>query len=260
MKKLFRLLLALGLMLCISLTAYAEDAPAAQPTAKEPRTLTARTGIENTMWKAYAFLAQHGTAYRFDPCAVQTPADAAGAAPAEDAVAVLRLYTTYEENDDLINTDGHVFLAVTNNTDADLVVGGLSIAPGTCITMGTRGNNREHAGLWYNIEGYNMYYIPEFYVNRACLQLSMNAEQLATVNAALAKADKWSAWHNCASFGAAVWNAVCTDKVDPGTPPTPASLAESVRGCTGKWNADPAVPFDYIVYYGYPAVPSKEFA
>lgn len=260
MKKLFRLLLALGLMLCISLTAYAEDAPAAQPTAKEPRTLTARTGIENTMWKAYAFLAQHGTAYHFAPCAVQTPADAAGAAPAEDAVAVLRLYTTYEENDDLINTDGHVFLAVTNNTDADLVVGGLSIAPGTCITMGTRGNNREHAGLWYNIEGYNMYYIPEFYVNRACLQLSMNAEQLATVNAALAKADKWSAWHNCASFGAAVWNAVCTDKVDPGTPATPASLAESVRNCTGKWNADPAVPFDYIVYYGYPAVPSKEFA
>ena len=50
------------------------------------------------------------------------------------------------------------------------------------------------------------------------------------------------------------------DKVDPGTPPTPASLAASVRSCTGKWNADPAVPFDYVVYYGYPAVPSKEFA
>jgi hypothetical protein len=33
MKKLSRLLLALGLALCISLTAYAEDAPAAQPTA-----------------------------------------------------------------------------------------------------------------------------------------------------------------------------------------------------------------------------------
>ena len=42
MKKLSRLLLVLGLMLCIGLTAYAEDAPAAQPTAKEPRTLTAR--------------------------------------------------------------------------------------------------------------------------------------------------------------------------------------------------------------------------
>ena len=88
----------------------------------------------------------------------------------------------------------------------------------------------------------------------------LTPEQLAAVNAALAKADKWSAWHNCAAFGAAVWNTVCTDKVDPGTPPTPASLAASVRSCTGKWNADPAVPFDYVVYYGYPAVPSKEFA
>lgn len=260
MKKLSRLLLALGLMLCIGLTAYAEDAPAAQPTAKEPRTLTTRTGTETSLWNAYAFLAQHGTAYRFAPCAVQTPADAAGAAPAEDAVAVLRLYTTYVEKDAPLNIDGHVFLAVTNNTDADLVVGGLSIAPGTSITMGTRGNNREHAGLWYNIESYNTHYIPDFYVNLNCMQLSMNAEQLATVNAALAAADKWSAWHNCAAFGAAVWNTVCTDKVDPGTPPTPASLAESVRSCTGKWKADPAVPFDYIVYYGYPAVPSKEFA
>jgi len=254
MKKLSRLLLALGLALCISLTAYAEDAPAAQPTAKEPRTLTARTGTETSLWNAYAFLAQHGTAYRFAPCAVQTPADAAGTAPAEDAVAVLRLYTTYVEKDTPVNIDGHVFLAVTNNTDADLA------APGTSITMGTRGNNREHAGLWYNVESYNTHYLPDFYVNLTCLQLSMNAEQLAAVNAALAKADKWSAWHNCAAFGAAVWNTVCTDKVDPGTPPTPASLAASVRRYPDKCNADPAVPFDYVVYYGYPAVPSKEFA
>lgn len=73
MKKLSRLLLVLGLALCISLTAYAEDAPAAQPTAKEPRTLTARTGTETSLWNAYAFLAQHGTAYRFAPCAVPDP-------------------------------------------------------------------------------------------------------------------------------------------------------------------------------------------
>ena len=53
MKKLSRLLLVLGLMLCISLTAYAEDAPAAQPTAKEPRTLTARTGTETCGLRCY---------------------------------------------------------------------------------------------------------------------------------------------------------------------------------------------------------------
>ena len=78
MKKLSRLLLVLGLMLCISLTAYAEDAPAAQPTAKEPRTLTARTGTETSLWNAYAFLAQQplcplrgadpGRRRRYRPC------------------------------------------------------------------------------------------------------------------------------------------------------------------------------------------------
>ena len=67
MKKLSRLLLVLGLMLCISLTAYAEDAPAAQPTAKEPRTLTARTGTETSLWNATANHAPPGTANRFAP-------------------------------------------------------------------------------------------------------------------------------------------------------------------------------------------------
>ncbi len=59
MKKLSRLLLVLGLALCISLTAYAEDAPAAQPTAKEPRTLTARTGTETSLWNRIPCPARH---------------------------------------------------------------------------------------------------------------------------------------------------------------------------------------------------------
>ena len=174
-------------------------------------------------------------------------------------MAVLRLYTTYHPKDNaLVNIDGHVFLGISNVSDAGLEVGGLTLAPGTGITVGTRGNRPEHAGLWYDLESYYCYFLPDFYPNLRCIQVSLNAEQLACVNAALAQADKWSALNNCVSFVTAVWNAVCSDRLDP-VLPTPEKLTEAMEQYEGKVTVDPDVPYDYIVYYGYPATPSRDY-
>ena len=137
-------------------------------------------------------------------------------------------------------------------------MGGLTLAPGTGITVGTRGNRPEHAGLWYDLESYYCYFLPDFYPNLRCIQVSLNAEQLACVNAALAQADKWSALNNCVSFVTAVWNAVCSDRLDP-VLPTPEKLTEAMEQYEGKVTVDPDVPYDYIVYYGYPATPSRDY-
>ena len=186
-------------------------------------------------------------------------AEAPAAQPAEGAVAVLRLYTTYHPKDNaLVNIDGHVFLGISNVSDAGLEVGGLTLAPGTGITVGTRGNRPEHAGLWYDLESYYCYFLPDFYPNLRCIQVSLNAEQLACVNAALAQADKWSALNNCVSFVTAVWNAVCSDRLDL-VLPTPEKLTEAMEQYEGKVTVDPDVPYDYIVYYGYPATPSRDY-
>lgn len=45
--------------------------------------------------------------------------------------------------------------------DSDIAVGGLLIAPGKSLTIGTRGNRNEHSGIWYELESYYMYYIPD---------------------------------------------------------------------------------------------------
>lgn len=263
MKKFARALCSLLLVVCLcgGIPAYAQDAaPAAIPADHSPRTVVRVVGKEALRRNVKAFLTNYGSPYRFAPAQTRTAADPAGAAPAADSVAVLRIYVTYPYKDAVINTDGHSFISVVNTSAAPLEIGGLMVAPGTGITAGTRGNHPEHSGLWYNVEGYNLYHDPGFYVNLTCMQLSLDQAQLDAVNAALAAADKWSAFSNCAAFTTAVWNAVCTDTLCAGVPCTPADLGASMANYPDKLTADPEVPYDYIVYYGYPAIPSRDFA
>ena len=259
-KQLRALVFSLTLAVCIfgSTAAFAE-APAAQPADKLPRDVTEVTGTEATLRNVKAVLTQYGSAFKITPCAVQPPADEVGAASPEGTVAVLQLCANYRDSSSVVNTSGHAFLCITNTTEAGLEVGGLTLAPGTALTIGTRGNNPEHSGIWYDLEGYNAYYLDNFYPNLYSMQVSLNAEQLAAVNAALETADKWSALNNCVSFAISVWNAVCSDKVDPCLP-MPKSLTEVMARYEGKVTRDPAVPYDYIVYYGYPAVASTDFS
>ena len=71
-------------------------------------------------------------------------------------------------------------------------MGGLLIAPDTSITVSTRGNRREHSGIWYNLEGYYKYYLnASYYQNLYGIQVSLDQSQLDTVNQALANADHW---------------------------------------------------------------------
>lgn len=101
MKKHLRALaLGLTLAVCIgSSTAALAEAPAAQPADKTPKQITELTGSAASARTSWAFATQHGSAYRFAACPTRTPADESGAQPAEGAVAVLRLYTTYHPKD-----------------------------------------------------------------------------------------------------------------------------------------------------------------
>lgn len=238
-----------------ALPAYA-DAPAAIPANKESEPVTELSGTAATLRTSKAMVSNICTPYRFAPSATKTPADLAGAAPAEGAVAVLQLYTTYHPKDTPLNTDGHAFISISNVSDHDLEVGGMMIAPGTGITAGTRGNRPEHTGIWYNLESYYIYYMPDFYPNRRSIQVSLNEEQLAAVNAALANADKWSATNNCVAFASAVWNTVCSDQLHP-VLPTPEELTIAMNRYEGKVTTNPDVPYDYIVYYGKDLTPSQ---
>jgi hypothetical protein len=252
------------LLACLcALPAYAQEPKAAQPAAKEDKVVTDITGSADLMRNVVGFTTNFGGPYHFAQADHKSPAQAYGDAPAEGAVAVLRLFARADDHGDVpLNTSGHSFLTITNVSEQDINVGGLLIAPDTSITVSTRGNRCEHSGIWYNLEGYYKYYLnASYYQNLYGIQVSLDQSQLDTVNQALANADHWSAIYNCTSFSAGLWNAVCSDTLCAGVPETPADLkADMLRKYPDKTVFGPTVPYDYIVYYGTSLTPSQEFS
>ena len=259
MKKFFCTLLTACILLggVLALPAFAET-PAAIPADREPRVLNELSGNAAFRRNLKAMLTEVSTPFCVKPAKTKSPADPVGAEPAEGSVAVLQLCTSYHPSNAPINVDGHSFFVVTNVSDADLDVGGLLIAPGTSMTIGIRANRDEHAGLWYNLEAFYNYYIDGYYPDLHSMQVSLNQEQLDTINAALPNCDKWSGVFNCVSFSTAIWNAVCSDKLRP-TLPTPEELTSAMYRYEGKVTEHPEVPYDYVVYYGYPATRSQDY-
>lgn len=263
MKKAFRTLCAAGgLMLCLCLPAFALEPKPAQPAAKEDKTVTEPSGFEYFIQDSVGFSTNFGGPYSFTPAGHKSPAQTYGDAPAEGAVAVLRLLSRSDDGQDAsISFSGHAFVTVTNVSEQDLDVGGLLIAPGTSVTIGTRGNRSEHSGVWYNLEGYYKYYLPGSYYQDLCgIQVSLDQSQMDTLNQNLAAADHWSALYNCASFSASLWNSVCSDTLSAGIPSSPTALRNDLLArYSDKIVFSPAVPFDYIVYYGAGLTPSRDF-
>ena len=263
MKKTLRTLFAvLALTLCLCLPAFAQEAKPAQPAAKEDKTVTDLTGFADFMRNSVGFTTNFGGPYRFTAADHRSPAQAYGADPAEGAVAVLRLFSRADDRSTAVNISGHAFVTVTNVSQQDINVGGLLIAPGTSVTIGTRGNRSEHAGIWYNLEGYYKYYLSNsYYQNLYGIQVSLDQSQLDTMNQNLAKADHWSAVYNCSAFSTGLWNSVCSDTLSAGDLYTPAALrGDMLAKYPDKVVFDPTVPYDYAVYYGKDLAPSKEFS
>ena len=262
-KQIFRILSVLVLLACLSLPAYAQEPKAAQPAAKEDKVVTDLTGSADLIRNFIGFTTNFGGPYNFAQADHKSPAQAYGAAPAEGAVAVLRLFARAEDYGDIpLNTSGHTFLTITNVSAQEINVGGLLIAPGSSLTVSTRGNRSEHSGIWYNLEGFYKYYLnSSYYQNLYAIQVSLDQSQLDTVNQALANADHWSALFNCTSFSVGIWNAVCSDTLCAGVPETPADLkSDMLARFADKTVFGPEVPYDYIVYYGADLTPSKEFS
>lgn len=89
----FRILSCCVLLACLcALPAYAQEPKAAQPAAKEDKVVTDVTGSADLMRNVVGFTTNFGGPYHFAQADHKSPAQAYGDAPAEGAVAVLRLF------------------------------------------------------------------------------------------------------------------------------------------------------------------------
>ena len=98
-KQFFRILSCCVLLACLcALPAYAQEPKAAQPAAKEDKVVTDVTGSADLMRNVVGFTTNFGGPYHFAQADHKSPAQAYGDAPAEGAVAVLRLFARADDH------------------------------------------------------------------------------------------------------------------------------------------------------------------
>lgn len=260
-KHLQKLLFSLALLAGLACgTAAPAQAAGGLPCAKAMQNTFGYTdATRDLIDNVWITLTNYGGPYVCPPAAQRAPAQVPGDAPAEGAVAVMRLYARTDETNSSMNITGHSFLVVENVSDTAQTVGGMTLAPGTCISMGTYGNKREHAGLWFGLESYLHTTEQRPFSDCISIQTSLDAAQLDTLNQNLLRADHWSSLHNCASFVIAMWNAVCADTVEPAQPFCPATLkADIMQRYPDLYAAGLPLRRDYAVVYGTTLTPSVD--
>lgn len=262
MKKQFRAFLALfALMVCLSCGLAAPAQAAGLPHAEAVQaSLGYSDSTRHMIDNVWITLTNYGGPYRCTQAEERSVVQMPGDAPAKDAVATLQIYVRADDSDSRLNISGHAFLYVQNVSDTEQMVGGMTLAPGTSISLGTYGNTDEHSGLWYGLECFSTVSGRYSYDSSISIQTSLNAEQLAVLNQNLARADHWSTVHNCASFVVAMWNSVCADTVEPAMPYSPATLkADIMQRYAGAYTHCLPLRCDYPVRYGTALTLSEEF-
>jgi hypothetical protein len=149
-----------------------------------------------------------------------------------------------------IGLGAHSWITVKNIASTPITVGALNgIAPGKTVSIGTYGNQKEHNGIWYNLEARDIKYDNKKYSGRVSRTYSLTATQLNTLNKNIKNNDWWSLIHPCSYWAGMQWNAVVPNvPLSIGIPSTPITLAITIKATSG-WTTRAAVPFDYPVYY-----------
>ena len=135
-------------------------------------------------------------------------------------------------------------------------VGDLRIGPWEAATIGTffqiptNMSSGNYSGVWYNLEGYQIYHKDSGYNDRAQLKIDINQSQLNSINSHIKSNDKWMASYHCTHFAMNAWNLVAPDaaKLSAGLIPTPDGLKTNIRTKTGHTNTG-TVPYFVPVHY-----------
>lgn len=147
-----------------------------------------------------------------------------------------------------IDVGTHSWITVKNIASTYITVGALNwIAPGKTVSVGTWGNQKEHKGIWYNLEARHIRY-NNAYSGRVSRTYYLTATKLNTLNNHIKNNDWWYTIQPCSYWTCMQWNGVANSQLSSGFPSTPKKLAASIRARPG-WTTRAAVPYDYPVYY-----------
>ncbi len=146
---------------------------------------------------------------------------------------LLSIFSCANDSDNSsINTTGHAFLTIKNCTYTSIIVGGITVAPYEEISIGTWGNQKQHDGIWYNLESY-LVNTNQAYQGRVSLTENITRADIDTINTLISKNDEWTYLDNCSSFATGIWNEISSVNLNAGFPKTPATLVKSIKSKSG---------------------------
>ncbi len=128
-----------------------------------------------------------------------------------------------------LNTSGHAWITVKNNSTYAIMIGKMSISPNTGVSLGTWGNT-SHVGLYYNLE-YNR---AQAFAGRVSYSRNIFSSQWD--NDYVLENDEWSLLDNCSNFAVGLWNSMLSSQYEisfNGSLPTPANVKNRLLQFSG---------------------------
>lgn len=115
------------------------------------------------------------------------------------------------ESEPFVPSLGHAWAALDNRTDHPVRLNDRVLAPGEQLTVSVWAIGG-HFGLYYDLEPA---FIRQYgrYAGRRSIAMPIGEGQLRTIEAFLARSDRWTFLHNCSYFTVSLWNALA-DKDD----------------------------------------------
>lgn len=127
---------------------------------------------------------------------------------------------------------GHACILLHNNSSIPMTVGRMLVMPGDYVSVGTfdleHSPNENHAGVWYNVEGYHMRGISNY--EYAAVSYDLTDTQVARLTNYINLNNRYvHANYTCASFAIGCWNAVVPSRYQLSTTSLPDILIHYIQ-------------------------------
>lgn len=142
---------------------------------------------------------------------------------------------------------GHSFIAVTNNSDENIMVGALEVESGQSASIGTWGQSA-HWGVWYNLE--SEYMSIGRYEGISSITQDITLSQVDDLTTYIAENDYWKFTKNCSYFAVEIWNSVSdeSEQINFSSVATPGEIVTILSNSLGYETDKPIENYGKVGY------------
>jgi len=166
-----------------------------------------------------------------------------------DIVFTIYSYDGKSESQYMINSLGHAWLSVENNTGDSIMIGDYELLSNRSLYFGSWANSA-NVGICYNLETHfrNKY---DRYDGVISLSINIDLEDVEKISNFILNNDKWGFINNCSSFSIHCWNQIVNEEIHLDTYAiyTPTKLCNNLMQYKEYKVNKEMINYDEIFYY-----------